>query len=168
LKSPVIGFLNLQGERGAALAQSDSGALSPLFADSRSSTNEVPRCAVLLVYCHVDPSGRVESVSQSLCELIKEAGAYIAILASENDAKACFIALKERNDWPANVVFVLNRKGPKFAEFFRRLFEMMSEGTSMPMAWVKLSPQIPNWDNPDAPEAIFAAEAGHLTFVKHA
>jgi hypothetical protein len=63
-------------------------------------------------------------------------------------------------------VFVLNRKGPKFAEFFRGLFELMSEGTSMPLAWVKLAPQIPNHEDPNVPSAIFAAEAEHLTLGK--
>ena len=168
LKNPVIGFLNLLGERGAALAESDSRALADLFVDCRSSASEVPRCAVLLIYCQVDASGRIEGVSESLRGLIKRAGAHVAILASENEPQACINALKARNDWTANVVFVLNRKGPIFAEFFRRLFEMMGQGTSMPSAWVKISPQIPHYDNPDAPEAIFAAEAGHLTFSKRA
>jgi hypothetical protein len=168
LQNPVIGFLNLQGERGAALSDGDSRALSRFFADCRISTDEVPLCAVLFVYGHLDASGRVEGASRSLRGLIKEAGAYVAVLPSENEPQACITALKERSDWPSNVVFVLKRKGPKFAEFFGRLFELMTQGTSMPMAWVKLAPQIPNRDNPDAPDAIFAAEAGHLTFSKQA
>lgn len=166
LESPVAGFLNLLGEQGAALADGDSRALSHFFNNCRSSVADVPQCAVLFVYCRLDPSGQVEGTRASLRELVKRAGARIAIVAAENEPSACIAAAKVRNDWPVNLVFVLNRKGPKFAEFFRRLFELMSAGTSMPLAWVKLAPQVPDHDDPNVPSAIFAAEAGHLTLGK--
>ena len=60
----------------------------------------------------------------------------------------------------------IDRKGPKFAEFYARLFESMFKGRSMLLTWVQLAPQIPGRDHPDAPSAIMAAEAGHLTFER--
>jgi len=164
MKNPAIGFLNLQGERGAKLAECDSRALSPLFTASQMSQNGVPRCDVLFVYCDINASGSVEGTSDSLRGLIEKAGAYVAVIATENVGDAYIKALQSPTDWHANLVCILDRKGPKFADFFRRLFERMNKGKSMLMAWVEIAPQIPGADNPDVPDSFMAAEAGHVTF----
>src|SRR5439155_26894517 len=94
-------------------------------------------------------------------QLIKNAGAYVAVVASENDPASYIQAMGSRNGWRANIVLVIDRKAEKFAIFFGRLFEAMFNGKSMLMAWVELAPQIPGQDHPDAPGTIMAAEAGH-------
>lgn len=164
IPSPGIGFLNLQGSSGAALAAADQRVLSPLFKTSHESTDVVPRCEVLFLYCTVDAQGRIEGHSTSIRDLIKQAGAYVAVVASENNPDSYIKAMGSRNDWHANIALVIDRKGDKLALFFRRLFEAMFNGQSMLMAWVKLAPQIPGQDHPDAPGTIMAAEAGHVTF----
>jgi hypothetical protein len=164
IPNPGIGFLNLQGASGASLAAADHRILSPLFGASHASTDVVPRCEVLFLYCTVDAQGKIQGHSTSIRDLIKSAGAYVAVVASENNPDSYMKAMGPRNDWHANIALVIDRKADKFGLFFRRLFEAMFGGQSMLMAWVELAPQIPGRDHPEAPGAIMAAEAGHVTF----
>ena len=164
VRDPSIGFLNLQGKEGAPLAAADQSVLSPLFKSSQSSTDVVPRCEVLFIYCSVDAQGKIVGRPESIRDLIKQAGAYVAVVASENNPNSYIKAMGSRNDWHANIALVIDRKAEKFALFFRRLFEAMFSGRSMLMAWVELAPQIPGEDHPDAPASIMAAEAGHVVF----
>jgi hypothetical protein len=166
IQNPAIGFLNLQGARGADLLESDRRVLSPLFAECRTSEGDVPPCQVLFIYCDVESSGRIPGTAESLRGLAKSAGAYIVVVATENRVDAYNKALQPRVDWNANLVMALNRKGDVFASFFRRLFEKMHEGTSMLTAWVEFAPQNPNNDDPNLPESAMIAEAGHVTFGK--
>ncbi len=163
IANPTIGFLNLDGPSGAALAAADREVLSPLFNVVRFSEDAPPRCDVLFIYCALDADGGVASRPQRIRDLIKDAGAYIAVIATENAGERCGKALGRRTDWHANIVMLIDRKGEKFAKFFRRLFEEMKKGRSMVMVWVDLAPQGP-MDHPDAPGAIVAVEAGHVTF----
>ena len=119
---------------------------------------------ILFLYCTVDAQGKIVGSPFEVRKLIKDAGAYVAVVASENHPDDYIKAMKTRNDWHANVALVIDRKGDKFAIFFRRLFEAMFQGHSMLMAWVELAPQISGHDHPDAPGTIMAAEAGHVTF----
>lgn len=41
---------------------------------------------------------------------------------------------------------------------------MMSHGVTMPMAWVKLAPQIPERENDNVPGTICAMEVTHVVF----
>ena len=164
ISRPSIGFLNLQGAAGAALAEADRGVLAPLFHASEVSTDVVPRCEVLFVYCTLDPRGKVVGSTLGIRQLIKNAGAYVAVVASENEPQSCIKAMGVGNDWSANVALVIDRKADKLPLFFRRLFEAMFSGKSMLLAWVELAPQVPGQEHPDAPGTIMAAEAGHITF----
>lgn len=84
IANPRIGFLNLQGPPGAALAAQDRKVLAPLFRDSVFSEGHVPRCEVLFLYCSIEATGRVTGSTAGIRDLTKEAGAYIAVVASEN------------------------------------------------------------------------------------
>jgi hypothetical protein len=106
----------------------------------------------------------VGGTTHSIRDLFKNAAAYIAVVASENDPDALMQAVEGDAGWFCNIVLVLDRKGDKCPSFFRRLFEKMQTGTSMLMAWVELVPQIPGYDHKDAPETVMLAEAGHVTF----
>jgi len=164
IANPAIGFLNLQGPEGAALVDADRAVLAPLFQVSHLSTDVPPHCEVLLLYCTLDGEGRVVGSADSIGDLIQKAGAYVAVVASENKPERYLKAIPGRRDWRANIVLVIDRKAEKFALFFRRLFEAMFNGRSMLMAWVKLAPQIPRRDDPDGPAAIMLAQAGHVRF----
>src|SRR5919197_2887351 len=80
IPNPSIGFLNLQGASGAALAAGDQRILSPLFKASHASADAVPRCEVLFLYCTIDSQGKIEGHSIGIRDLIKNAGAYVAVV----------------------------------------------------------------------------------------
>ena len=164
IESPSIGFLNLQGPSGAALMEADRTVLSPLFKESKTSSDVVPKCNVLFLYCTFDPQGNVAGSSRRVRDLVKDAGASIAVVAFENTSAAYSRVLRPGNDWRANIVLVLDRKGDKCARFFERLFRAMFAGQSMLMAWVALAPQIPGYDPPDNPSAFMVPDAGHIAF----
>ncbi len=165
IQRPTIGFLNLQDDAGAPLLENDSRELSPLFGNSLTSTSDVPQCAVLFVYCDVEATGKIRGTTQSLRGIFKKAGAYIAVVASENDPDSLMNAIDDDTGWPSNIVLIIDRKGDICTTFFHRLFQMMGSGTTMLMAWVELAPQIPDYDNPNVPGSLMLAEAGHLTFA---
>ena len=134
------------------------------FEESFLTDRAVPKCEVLFLYSSVGSDGRLAGSQARIRDLIKAAGAYVAVVASENSSDNYRNALDPRNHWGANIVLVIERKADNFASFFHRLFEAMRGGESMLMAWVRLAPQIPGMDHPDAPAAIMVAEAGHITF----
>jgi hypothetical protein len=164
IENPVIGFLNVRGSAGDDAMNADLQTLRPLFREVRESRNEVPQCAVLFIYGDFDSTGKIIGRSDGVRDIIKAAGAYIAVVASENPPDNYMKCLGPSNDWSANITLTIDRKGDKLPKFFAELFRRMYAGESMLMAWVELAPQIPGYDHPDAPGTIMAAEAGHLVF----
>jgi hypothetical protein len=162
IANPVIGFLNHAGAAGALLSQADQRVLSPLFNVLKTSEDLPPRCDILFLYCTIDVETPVSK--PVIRELIKNAGAHVAVIALENSSDAYIKSVGRRTDWFANIVMVVNRKDDKFALFFYRLFAEMFKGRSMLMVWAELAPQIPGSAHSDVPDSIMAAEAGHITF----
>ena len=162
IANPVIGFLNHAGVAGALLSQADQRVLSPLFKLLRTSEDPPPQCDVLFLYSTIDLEGPVST--PAIRELIKSAGAHIAVIASENSTKAYIKSVGRRTDWSANIAMIVDRKDDKFALFFHRLFVEMFKGRSMLVVWAELAPQIPGITHSDVPDSIMAAEAGHITF----
>ena len=165
INRPSIGFLNLQGEAGSALVESDKSVLSSLFSTAAVSVTVPPRCEVLFLYCSLDEEGKILGSQATIRQLVECAGALVAVVASENPGEVYVKSLGHRGTWRSNIALVMDRRGDKFARFFRQLFESMYAGKSMLLAWVELAPQIPGREHPDAPGTIMAAEAGHLTFA---
>jgi hypothetical protein len=165
IHQPIIGFLNLMGPRGDLLLEADRSVLSPLFAACRMSSDGVPRAHVLFIYCDITAEGHVvRGDGIELGDLIESAGAYVAVVASENPGSHYVKAAPGGKSWHANVVLTLDRKGDKFSLFFKRLFTAMFNGTSMLMAWVELAPQALGPWSDDLPETYMTAEAGHIVF----
>jgi hypothetical protein len=162
IENPAIGFLNHAGAAGASLSQADQRVLSPLFKVLKTSEDVPPRCDVLFLYRTINVQEPIST--PAIRELIKSAGAYVAVVASENSADAYIKSVGRRTDWSANIVMVVNRKDDKFGLFFHRLFAEMLKGRSMLMVWAELAPQIPGSAHSDVPDSIMAAEAGHVTF----
>ena len=166
IKDPEIGYLNLLGAAGEPLIEADKKILNGLFKTSHESKKDVPLCQVLFLYCSVDSEGNIAGAQESLRAIIKKSTAFIAVVASDNLAKSYIQALEKTHDWRANIALVVDRKAEKFALFYKKLFEAMFKGTSMPLAWIELAPQAPQRDHVDAPTALMVAEAGHLTFMR--
>jgi hypothetical protein len=145
------------------LVETDRRALGPLFRRTLASTRGVPRCEVLLVYCKLDDAGAVIGSPVGLRELVRQAGAYVAVVASGNASYDH--AVRVRSDWRANLVLTLDRRGENFARFLHALFAAMFQGHSMLSAWVALAPQTQSEAHADLPITLLLAEAGHVSFA---
>src|SRR6202043_3062776 len=84
IANPAIGFLNNAGAAGELLSQADQRVLSHLFKVLRTSEDLPPRCGVLFLYQNINPEGPPST--PAIRELIKSAGAHVAVIASENSA----------------------------------------------------------------------------------
>jgi hypothetical protein len=166
IPNPRLGFLNLQAESGAEILSTDRRVMLSLFSASEVSDSAPPKCDVLFIYCTLDNDGRIAGSKVKVRDLITSAGAYIAVVASENSSDAYKNALMPRTGWSANVAMVLTRRGEKMAELFRSIFERMFRGQSMLIAWVEIAPQASGSQAPDAPGVFMVAEAGHVTFAR--
>jgi hypothetical protein len=164
LNDPTLGFLNLMGETGEALMETDAKILSPLFGRTLKSSTTVPACQVLFIYCELDADGHIKGRRDMATDLIKAAHAYVAVIASENSGESYTKAVRPRKDWYANVTMVLDRKGNKLAQFFHKVFAGMFAGRSMLSVWVELAPQGAGPWQVEVPGTILAAMAGHITF----
>jgi len=164
IKAPRLGVLNLIGAKAGPLVADDLKAFTPLFGKATESRGAPPRCDVLLVYARISDAGKVGNSNLNLRGIIRDSGATVVIVASENSGDAYIGGAPNTGYGAANLVMTIDRGGAKFAAFFVRLFKKMFSGTTMPVAWVQLVPQVPGMDHPDVPEAIFAAEAGQVTF----
>ena len=162
---PTLGVLNLKGAPAKAIIAEDTAALASLFSSAAPSEGAPPRCDVLFIYCDISSDGRIDGSQSGLREIIRDSGAHVVIVASENSSESYVAAGKQTGYGRANLVLTLQRNGPSFTSFFRRLFAEMTKGVSMPAAWGKLAPQVPDDDHPDCPGTIFACEAGQITFA---
>jgi len=67
---------------------------------------------------------------------------------------------------PLHFVFTIRRSGDIFDRWLERLLLLMAKGTSMPVAWVTLVPQIPELaDKTESPGCVFAGGRGQALFL---
>lgn len=164
IESPRIGFFNLLDLAGESILEEDKQAFRPLFAAVEESNVSPPVCDVLMIYARVEADGKITGSADGLREIIRQSGAAIVVVASENDGKSYAVAGRSTGYGQANLVLTLRRKGIAFTQFFTQLFSRMSKGKSMLLAWVELAPQIPGATHENCPESIFAAEISHIVF----
>ncbi len=164
IQSPRLGFLNLKGAEGEQILAEDKKAFASMFSTVQESSTTPPLSDVLFIYCDIDADGRISGTSAGLRDITRDSGARVVVVASENPSEGCIVSAKNTGYGHANLVLTLDRRGGAFSTFFSRLFAQMMKGTSMPMAWVKLAPQVPGLDHADCPGAIFSAEAGQIAF----
>ena len=170
ISNPSLAFVNLAGNEGKDLMEKDRAALEDIFRDNiQIADRTLPRCNVLFLYCALEVSGRIAGASFNYRDLIKGAGAHIAVLASGIPSVLLsnpeFIkSLPSGPDWPANIVITLNRNGEHFGRFFHQLFALMQQGTSMLMAWVQLASGAPLITDTDAYDIISTGTAGGAGF----
>lgn len=164
VSGPRFAILNLKGADGAVLAEADKAALKPVFASCEESAQIPPRCDVLFVYADLLPNGSIKNSDAGLSDLARASGASIVVVASENTGEAYTASAKGRGFRGVNMVMTISRRGQAFSRFFCALFDKMKRGTSMPVAWNQLAPQIPGKDHVDCPSTIFACGAGQVKF----
>jgi hypothetical protein len=168
IAAPSLGMLNLLGDTAVPLLAQDRADLKPVFGERiEAATTAAPHCDVLFLYCDVDRQVQVLPLLLPLRDLIRQAGARIAVIASELQRGVLNPQFSKvigpPSDWPANVAFTLERKGDEFGRFFRKLFSLMLAGTNMMSAWVELAPQVPNQPS-NGPVMIMVPEIGQLAF----
>jgi hypothetical protein len=164
IEKPVLGLLDLSDGQSISEVKTDRETLGSLFFAVLESTTKPPKCDVLLLYCTIETDGRIRGSELGLRELIRESGAPVVIVASENSAERYNSAAKKKEYGNANLVMTMNRRGEVFGQFFHKIFSAMKEGASMPLAWVKLVPQIPGKDHPDCPVSLLVCEVGQIAF----
>ena len=164
IHSPRFGILNLKGDAAEELIAADVQALTPVLGSPTRGSALSPFCDVLFIYCDISPDGRISNFSGSLRELIQTLRAPLVVVASENSGEAYISTSKGQRHGRANLVMTLSRRGDAFPTFFVQLFTDMKRGVSMPVAWVKLSPQGPVKEHETLPSTIFACEAGQMVF----
>jgi hypothetical protein len=157
VRAPRLRFLNLLGPAAASQLAADKAALCQLFHDTQE-LHEVEPCDVLMLYSSVQDDGR------ALKRIVEASRAPIVVVASENAGEAYVKAGASEPHKYTNLVLTIFRNGAGFDNFFRDLFSKMFKGTTMPVAWVELAPQVPGLEHSDAPETIFACGAGHVRF----
>src|SRR5690349_12063919 len=119
IADPSLALVNLQGASAGPYVEQDRAALAGIFKSNIQVTDRTTRCNVLFLYCALEVSGQVAGTSSTFRDLIKGAGAHIAVLASEMSPallqKPEFgKALQARSDWPANIVITISRNGANF------------------------------------------------------
>jgi hypothetical protein len=165
IKSPKLGILNLKGASASDDIATDRSAISTFFHVVEESEVAVPECDVLFVYCDFTADGAIAGSEAGIREMIRDSGAMVVVVASDNSADHYIASGRQRPPYgTANLAMTIDRRGPAFPTFYARLFDYMSQGVTMPMAWVKIAPQIPGRDHLDCPGAICALERGHVTF----
>ena len=161
---PKIGFLNFSGEKYTKEFQQDYTCLSNLFHESEIKKKENIKCDVLFIYGDIGSNGRFIDYSSSLREIIRDSGAVVVVIATENKIEEYIQAGKKVGYGKTNLVMTLERNGLAFPSFFQELFKKMIEGIPMPVAWVELAPQGPNGGGINTPGTICSLELGRVLF----
>jgi hypothetical protein len=165
VQSPRFGILNLKGEAASSLVAVDAKTLAPVLGSPQYGSTKPPVCDVLFLYCDIARDGQVRNFAGDLRDLIRESGARVVVVASDNSGDAYIASTKVRTHGRANLVMTIARRDPAFPTFFLRLFKEMRRGISMPRAWVKLAPQGPAKARENAPDIVFACELGQVAFA---
>ena len=63
IQSPTLGILNLKGADAEGAVSDDRDALSSMFSATKESVDTPPTCDVLLLYCDIEPDGRIRFAS---------------------------------------------------------------------------------------------------------
>jgi hypothetical protein len=162
IEKPKAGQLNLMGPDADELVYADNVFLKELFGDVPVATGIISTCDILFLYADLSETGRIQNCPLSLRELIRDSGAKIVVVASENPA-ANYVKAGQRQPFgQANLVMTLERRGAAFPRFFEQLFSRMKKSVSMPAAWVELCPQARDPRQANLPSTIFACEIGQL------
>lgn len=162
---PKLGILRLDAGVADSLVTTDRTALAALFADVRESDMVPPSCDVLMIYGDLDSSGRFVNGGAALRDLIRDSGAKVVVIATENADERYTKATLSAGHGKANLVLTLARKGDATPRFLSQLFAAMGRSVPMEEAWVQSAPQ--DADDPAnaaGPELLFVQEIGPLWF----
>ena len=161
ISNPVLGVLNLMGPSAETDVKADLEQLTQYFSEVLQADEVPPSCDVLLLYCNLNSDGVVIGSSQRLGEIIREAGAVVAVVATNNDVEDYKAVGPSGN---SNLIMTIDRRGPLLANMLAQLFAQMKSGVSMGIAWIKLAPQHPGADHSHLPGVLCAFDYGQIAF----
>jgi len=108
--------------------------------------------------------GESQTNGTELIEKSASWGTKLLWLASTNDPQGYIKGFKP-NGSKLNLVMTIDRGGDRFPSFLEKLLLEMQSGSSMPVAWNRIAPQIPGQLHPDAPGTIFYCGRGQVRFL---
>src|SRR5258708_36052390 len=79
-----FGILNLKSSAAASMVAEDTTALTPVLGAPIQATGTAPQCDVLFMYCDIAADGRIQGSDSGLREFIRDSGASVVVVASEN------------------------------------------------------------------------------------
>jgi len=161
ISNPVLGVLNLIGPSAETDVKADLEQLTQYFSEVRQAYDAPPSCDVLLLYCNINSAGVVIGSTQRLGEIIRDAGAAVAVVATNNDL-GDYVAAGLPGT--ANFIMTIDRRGPLLASMLAQLFAQMKSGVSMGIAWVNLAPQYPGAVHSDGPKLFGVFGYGQIAF----
>src|SRR4051794_34917870 len=82
VQAPAIAFLNLAGASALALLLEDRAAFSRHFTTCVVAQEAAPVCDVLVVYCRLDPLGKIVGCDLALRQIIRDSRAVVVLVAS--------------------------------------------------------------------------------------
>jgi hypothetical protein len=122
---------------------------------------------IVHVLTAVTPDGTIgegKMTGTDLIERVCQCGAKLLWIGSSNGAQGYIKGFKP-NGSKLNVVMTIDRGEERHSQFLEKLLGEMQAGSSMPVAWNRIAPQIPGRLHPDAPNTIFYAGLGQIRFV---
>ena len=122
---------------------------------------------IVHVHVNIDSAGYLGGTEISGTELIESAArCKIKLLwfGSSNDPQVYIKGFKANGN-KLNLVMTIDRGEHRFSNFLEKLLHEMKSGSSMPVAWNKIAPQIPGKLHPDTPETIFYSGLGQIRFL---
>jgi hypothetical protein len=121
---------------------------------------------LLHLFVDLDQQGNVFDDAQQkmkfgeLQTLAQNRGANYIFFAKDNPGSG--YSAGPRPELTSNLIMTLERKGSNFPEFLSKVFSQVSKGETLPMAWNKVSPQIPGKVHKDSPEVFAGMGAGNV------
>ena len=164
IETPVLGILDLMSGEAEPEIESDSRALFHYFPSWTTSRKAPQSCDLLMLYARVNHDGTIDGSVQSLREIIRSSGASVVIIATDNPPDHYFEAVDETGYGQANLVLTIDRNGEAFDTFFEKLFDAMFHGETMPVAWNRLAPPVPEIRQERAPNTVFICERGQICY----
>ena len=166
ISNPILGVLNLIGPPTEAEVKADLEELTQYFSEVRQEYDVPPLCDVLLLYCNINSGGVVIGSAQSFEEIVREAGAAVTIVATNNAPEEYQALGKQETSYVygTNLMMTIDRRGSLLARFLAQLFAQMKSGVSMPMALHNLAPQVPTSEHNDGPAIMCALGYGQIAF----
>jgi len=137
-------------------------------------TNVIEEDTFDLIHLIVDVSEKGEIIDKNksiirlndLISQVQHGKSKYLFFAKENEYVSYEVGTKNM-EFSINLVMTLNRNGGDFGVFFKSLFDKISSGKTMPVAWNELAPQIPNANHEHVPGTLCVMGAGNVILMKN-